>query len=83
MSAQPHPGRIIAGVLRSKQMTQTELADRIGRSLKHVNLLVNGKARLSTEVALAIAEVLRMDPSALARMQADYDVEQRQNRGDA
>jgi HTH-type transcriptional regulator/antitoxin HigA len=41
------PGETIADLLEEHGMTQTELAQRLGVTLKHVNQVVNGGASIS------------------------------------
>lgn len=56
------PGETIADLLDEHNMTQTELARRLGVSLKHVNQIVNGAAAISPEIALGLEKVF--GPSA-------------------
>lgn len=51
------PGDTLADLLEERGMTQTELARRLGVSLKHVNQIVNGAASISAEVALGLEKV--------------------------
>jgi addiction module HigA family antidote len=51
------PGHTIADLLDEQGMTQTELAQRLGVTLKHVNQVVNGGASLSPELALGLEKV--------------------------
>ena len=51
------PGETIVDLLEEHDMTQTELADRLGVSLKHLNQIVNGGASISAELALALEKV--------------------------
>jgi HTH-type transcriptional regulator / antitoxin HigA len=44
-------------------MTQTELARRLGVTLKHVNQVVNGGASISAELALGLEKVFRVPAS--------------------
>lgn len=55
-------GETVADLLDEKGMTQTELARRLGVSLKHVNQVVNGSASISPALALGLEKVL--GPSA-------------------
>lgn len=63
------PGDTIADLLDEKDMTQTDLARRLGVSLKHVNQLVNGSASISATLALGLEKVL--GPSAAFWMSRD------------
>lgn len=63
------PGDTIIDLLDEKDMTQTDLARRLGVSLKHVNQLVNGSASISAGLALGLEKVL--GPSAAFWMTRD------------
>lgn len=54
------PGETIADLLDECEMTQTELAKRLGVTLKHVNQVVNGGASISAELALGLEKVFRV-----------------------
>ena len=54
------PGDTIADLLDEREMTQTELAKRLGVTLKHVNQVVNGGASISAELALGLEKVFRV-----------------------
>ena len=51
------PGATIADLLEEQEMTQTELASRLGVSLKHLNQVVKGSASISAELALGLERV--------------------------
>ncbi len=51
------PGATIADLLDQVDMTQTELAQRLGVSLKHINQVVKGAASISAELALGLEKV--------------------------
>jgi HTH-type transcriptional regulator/antitoxin HigA len=53
----PPPGETIADLLEDQAMTQTELADRLGVSLKHLNQVIKGNASISAELALGLERV--------------------------
>ena len=54
------PGETIADLLDDREMTQTELAKRLGVTLKHINQVVNGGASISAELALGLEKVFRV-----------------------
>ncbi|MDR3176179.1 MAG: HigA family addiction module antidote protein [Desulfovibrio sp.] len=54
----PHPGISIQEVIDDREMTQSELARRMGRTSKFVNELMKGSASLSEETALQLEKVL-------------------------
>ena len=51
------PGETIADLLEQTGMTQTEVAQRLGVSLKHINQVVKGAASISAELALGLEKV--------------------------
>jgi len=48
------PGDTLLEVLEERGMTQTELAERIGRPKKTINEIINGKAAITPETALQL-----------------------------
>lgn len=54
------PGATLAEVLDSLAMTQTDLARRIGLSVKHINQIVNGVAPITPETALLLERATRV-----------------------
>lgn len=52
------PGNTLADTLEEKGMTQTELAERLGLSRKHVNEIIQGRAPISADTALKLETVL-------------------------
>src|SRR4051795_10896239 len=54
------PGETIADLLDEREMTQTEVAKRLGVTLKHVNQVVNGGASISADLALGLEEGFRV-----------------------
>ena len=51
------PGATVADLLDELQMTQTDLARRLGVSLKHLNQVINGSASISADLALGLEKV--------------------------
>lgn len=56
-------GETIADLLDEQEMTQTELARRLGVSLKHLNQVVKGSASISAELALGLEKVFSVPAS--------------------
>ena len=48
------PGETLQEVLNERQMTQADLAERMGRPKKTVNEIVQGKAAITPETALQL-----------------------------
>lgn len=57
------PGGTLKDVLEGRNMTQAELAERMGRTPKFVSELVQGKATLTQETALSLERVLDVPAS--------------------
>lgn len=51
------PGETLADLLDEQGMTQTELAQRMGRPLKTINQIVNGKTAITAETALQLEKI--------------------------
>ena len=66
------PGATLADVLEEYEMTQTELAERTGRTPKFVSNLVNGKATLTQETALQLERVLQIPASFWNNREQQY-----------
>lgn len=82
------PGDTLADLLDERGMTQTELADRLGVTLKHVNRIVNGAASISAEVALGLERVFGPPAAFWLTREAHYQaakarIEQRSRFRDA
>jgi antitoxin HigA-1 len=76
-----HPGAILReDVLPAIDMTQTELAERLGVSRLSVSKLLHEKRALSPEMAVRLAVLLNTSPESWLRMQEALDLwEVRQN----
>lgn len=55
-------------------MTQKELADHIGCDVKVINRIVNGRASVSTEIALKLSAALRTSPDFWLNAQQAVDL---------
>jgi HTH-type transcriptional regulator/antitoxin HigA len=53
-----HPGEILEEELGARQMTQRELATRMGRQPQVVNQIVRGKKSITAETALGLERAL-------------------------
>lgn len=69
------PGETIADLLEEHGMTQTELANRLGVTLKHVNQVVNGGASISVELALGLEKVFRVPASFWLNRESLYQAD--------
>lgn len=66
------PGETLAELLEAKEMTQAELARRMGRPLKTINEIVQGKARITAETALQLELVLGVSASFWNNRERQY-----------
>ena len=71
-----HPGETLLEVLESNNMTQKELAARIGVTAKHINRIVAGKESIGPETAFKLEKVFsNISASFWNTLQANYDSE--------
>src|ERR1700679_175789 len=70
-----HPGAILReDVLPAIDMTQTELAERLGVSRLSVSELLHEKRALSPEMAVRLGKLLGTSPDSWLRMQMAVDL---------
>ncbi len=69
------PGEKIKEQIRSKHMSQKELAARMGMSEKHISHLMNGLVELTSEAALKLETVLGVPAAFWNSLEADYRTE--------
>ncbi len=69
------PGDTLAALLDERSMTQTELAERLGVSLKHVNRVIKGAATISPELALGLEKVLGASAAFWMTREAHYQAD--------
>ncbi len=67
-----HPGRILAYYLEGRSVT--EVAEHMGVTRPALSRVLNGKAAVSAEMALRIAEAFNSDPELWLRLQAQRDL---------
>jgi HTH-type transcriptional regulator / antitoxin HigA len=67
-----HPGETIADILEEREWTQTDFAERMGQSPKHISLLLNGKAAITEETALKLESVLGSTASFWLNRESQY-----------
>lgn len=69
------PGDTLADILDERGMTQTELAERLGMSLKHVNRVVKGAASVSAELALGLEKVFGVSAAFWMTREAHFQID--------
>jgi len=68
-----HPWLTLEELLRSKQMTQKELAQRIWVTPKHITSIINWKNWISPELALKLEKVFWVSASFWNNLQKSYE----------
>jgi len=74
------PGDTLAGLLEERSMSQTELAERLGVTLKHVNRIVNGAASISADLALGLEKVFGTPASFWMTREAHFQADRARQR---
>jgi addiction module HigA family antidote len=67
-----HPGRILANYLQGRSVT--EVARHLGVTRPALSRVLNGKARISADMALRISEAFNTDAEFWLRLQAQRDL---------
>jgi len=67
-----HPGEILAETLQARSISQAEFASRCELSEKHVSQIINGKASITSETALAFERVLGMRASLWMNIESSH-----------
>jgi addiction module HigA family antidote len=71
----PHPGEILNDeFLKPLRLTQTLLAKELGVSFRAINELVNGKRRVTPEMALRLSKRFNTTPNLWLNLQNNYDL---------
>lgn len=66
------PGEILLEALQDRDMTQSELAQRLGRPLKTVNEIIRGKAAITAETAIQLERALGISASFWTNLETQY-----------
>lgn len=67
-----HPGETLLELLESLEMSQVELARRIGRTQKHINEIVQGQTHITAETALLLEQVIQIPASFWMEREKQY-----------
>ena len=71
----PHPGEIIKEIcVEPLGLTVTKAAESLGVTRKTFSMLLNGKSRISPEMALRLSKVFGRTPEGWPRLQLQYDL---------
>lgn len=83
MKDPPHPGKAVrVSCLEPLGLSVTEGARELGVSRQALSNLVDGRARISGDMAIRLAKALGSTTETWIRLQAAYDVAQAQARED-
>jgi HTH-type transcriptional regulator / antitoxin HigA len=66
------PGEILLEALQDRDMTQSELAQRLGRPLKTVNEIIKGKAAIRPETAIQLERALGISAHFWTNLETQY-----------
>jgi addiction module HigA family antidote len=71
----PHPGKVLKdGVFADTGVTVTDAAEALGITRAALSRVLNGKAAMSADMALRLAQWLGTGPEIWVNMQAAYDL---------
>ena len=68
----PSPGELLKDFLEERRMTQSELADRTGLTLKTINAIVRGKAPITPQTARRLELVLGLPAEVWSRAEQTW-----------
>ncbi len=75
MHKPPHPGEVLKdGVFADTGMSVTDAAKALGITRAALSRVLNGKAAMSADMALRLAQWLGTGPEVWVNMQAAYDL---------
>ncbi len=70
-----HPGEFIKeDILKELSMTQEQLAKAIGLSRRTINQLVNGKRRITVDIALRLGRFTKTTPEMWLNLQSSVNL---------
>ncbi|MBI3110212.1 MAG: HigA family addiction module antidote protein [Ignavibacteriales bacterium] len=70
-----HPGEILLEeFLKPMDMSQVELAKKMGVPIQRVNTLINGKRDVTAETAILLSRVLKTSSEFWMNLQVAYDL---------
>ena len=69
------PGEYLAEEIKSRSITQKELAKRMGRPLNAINEIIRGKKTITAETALQLEDVMPEIPARFwLNLETDYQL---------
>ena len=76
MAKTTSPGEFIRKMMEDKNWTQTELAYALATEPANINQILRNKRAISLKMAKALGAALDYDPVAIAKMQAEWSIEE-------
>lgn len=73
-----HPGEYMRDIIEDMEITQTEFAKRLNVSDKVLSSLLNGKSKLTTEIAAQLSSMTGTSIAVWLNLQTAYDQYQMQ-----
>jgi HTH-type transcriptional regulator/antitoxin HigA len=74
------PGEILSEALEDRRMSQSELARRMGRPIKTINEIVQGKASITTDTAIQLELALGIPADLWNNLETSYRARQAEER---
>lgn len=71
-----HPGRVLKTLMAMAEITQLELAKRIGVTQGKISEIISGKRGIAPEMACRLARVFSMRPETWLEMQDKWELAQ-------
>ena len=68
-----HPGQYIGELIEDYNMTQKEVAEKLGLSPKTISKLVNGEELINNDIAQKLAKFTNISMKTWLNLQASYD----------
>lgn len=69
-----HPGRLLGRTLDEMEMTQVELAKRLGVTVQTVNTLIKGKRGMTARIAVGLGRIFKTSPEMWMGLQVSRDL---------
>jgi addiction module HigA family antidote len=75
MHSPPHPGAILRDLyMKPMKVTIVDAADALGVTSKHISGIVNGRARVTADMAIRLAAAFDTEPQVWVNLQAQHDL---------
>ncbi len=69
-----HPGEFLAEILEDINMSQAELARKIGVPRMRISHIINGQRPVTAEMACLLGKTFDQSPGYWIGLQSDYDI---------